>query len=64
MKNDNFLCSKASGVKTNEMLVAYLNGWQIAIYRSQVNEVIVRIVALVEVSDSNPCRIQMVSSNG
>lgn len=35
-----------------------------AMYRSQVNEVIVRIVALVDVSESSPCRIQTISSNG
>lgn len=42
----------------------YLKGWQIAMYRSHVNDVIVRIVALVDVSDSRPCSTQMVSSNG
>lgn len=35
-----------------------------AMYLSHVNEVIVRIVALVEVSESSPCRMQTVSSNG
>lgn len=44
--------------------VIYLKGWQMAMYRSHVNDVIVKIVALVDVSDSSPCSTQMVSSNG
>lgn len=35
-----------------------LNGWHIAMYRSIVNDVIVKTVAFVDVSDSKPCRIQ------
>ena len=35
-----------------------------AMYRSQVNEVIVKIVAFVEVSESSPCKIQTPSSKG
>lgn len=42
----------------------YLNGWQIAIYRSTVNDVIVSTVAFVDVSDKSPCSIQNDWFNG
>lgn len=38
-------------------VLLYLKGWQMAMYRSTVNEVIVSTVALVDVSDSRPCRM-------
>lgn len=38
-----------------------LNGWQIAIYRSMVNEAIVKTVAFVDVSDKRPRNTQNVS---
>ena len=52
-------------MKINENThTTYLNGWQIAMYRSTVNDVIVSTVAFVDVSDNNPCNTQIEWLNG
>lgn len=49
---------------TNLLQYTNLNGWQIAIYRSIVNEVMVKTVAFVDVSDNSPCNIHIFWVNG